>query len=40
MKLGFGAESGRDEVLRCRMDLPWGEEHQDQSLCLSEMPFG
>ena len=37
---GRGADSRRDQVPRYRMDLPWGEENQDQSLCLSEMPFG
>lgn len=29
---GSGADSRKDEVLRCRMDLPWGEENRDQSL--------
>lgn len=29
---GSGAHSRKDEVPRCRMDLPWGEENWDQSL--------
>ena len=37
MEQGWWADSRRGGVSRCRMDLPWGEEHWDQLLCPSDM---
>lgn len=37
MELGRWADSRKDGVLRCRMDLPWGEGNCDWPLHPSEM---
>lgn len=33
------ADSRRDGVPRCRMELPWGEENWDQPVHASEVPL-